>query len=217
MPKVLIIDDQLKIAKNVQKDLSEYNPDLFRDENVFCLEKENGTFLAMPITEAKDLDHFSGSIRRVAYEAMRTILSFLKENQKECTLILIDGSLRADEWYDGIPRNLSAYLYAMLLMYLNGKTNFECKEYPQADIQNLSFMLYMDTHDTFTKVVVPLSLIYDELSEEDRKFFPKQACLYENISICRGGTSGFTNGEKNREYTNIRLPEGYKQLIKEMR
>lgn len=58
MSKVLIIDDHLEIAKEVQRDLSQYNLNLFRNENVFCLAKRNDVFEVLPITEAKNLKQF---------------------------------------------------------------------------------------------------------------------------------------------------------------
>ncbi len=118
MSKVLIIDDHLEIAKEVQKDLSQYNPNLFSDKNVFCLEKKDDTFGVVPIIEAKDLNHFDNeAVLSVFPKTMGAILSFLKENEHEHILILIDDFLRADDkevtlgWtHSCVIDNLSAYI-----------------------------------------------------------------------------------------------------------
>lgn len=229
MAKVLIIDDHLEIARAVQKDLSQYNPNLFKDENVFCLEKKNDIFEVLPITEINDLNHYnSGSIPSIYQNVMRAILAFLKENQNEHILILIDDFLRKENRkvvlgsnYKYVIENLSAYIYSGLLMYLNEKNVYGLEQYPSTNSEKLSFMIY-SYNSRFSKYSIALLNIYERLSESDIKYFPKEACQINNISLVEGGASDVIEAGPfplpsslvEKEYCRMRLPEEYKKFIK---
>ncbi len=231
MSKVLIIDDHLEIAKAVQKDLFQYNSELFKDKNTFCLEKKDDVFENMPITEGKNLSNFSdGSVVSVYLKVMRGILSFIKGYPNEHILILIDEFLRADykqvvlgQTYEQIIDNLTAYIYSGLLMYKNGKTSFGSDIYPSINLERLYLMIY--SHNSrFHRCSESLYNIFQRLPQEDIRYFPVEACMPENISLVEGGASDaiekgpfpLSQSLVEEAYSRIILPEEYKEFIKRL-
>lgn len=231
MSKVLIIDDHLEIATSVQKDLSQYNSELFADENTFCLEEKDDIFKCVPIIKAKNSPHFDGNTVFKDYlKVMRGILLFIKKHPEEQILILIDEFLRADykepvlgKPYDLIIDCLTAYIYSGLLMYTNGKRSYGSNKYPSINLKTLYFIIY--SHNSrFHKCSQALYNIFARLPQEDIKYFPKEACMVENISLVEGGASDIIeNGPfplpeslVKEAYSRIRLPKEYKEFIKSL-
>lgn len=231
MSKVLIIDDHLEIAKAVQKDLSQCNSELFRDENTFCLEEKDDIFKCVPIIKAKNSPHFGDGTVYINYlKVIRGILLFIQAHPKEHILVLIDEFLRADHKepvlgkpYDQTIDCLTAYIYSGLLMYINGKTSYGSDIYPPVNLETLYTIIY--SHNSrFHKCSEALYNIFARLPQEDIRYFPREACKPENISLVEGGASDFIENASiplpqplvTNSYSKIILPQGYKDFIKSL-
>jgi len=229
MAKLLIIEDHLEIAKEVQKDLAKINKDFLLDENVFCIEKCDDKFVVLPIMEAKDLNRFrEDSVDSCYKKVMEGILAFIEENKNERILILIDDHLMPESvllFKSYIPKvdSLSAWIYNGLVMLKNKQWESCRKNGQYFDESALCFIIY--SHNVrFAHFSAALHEIFDRLPEEDIKYFPEECYKIENISLVEGGASDIIEGEPyplpeplvEEAYTRIRLPKEYREFLKDI-
>lgn len=114
------------------------------------------------------------------------------------------------------------HIYSGLLMYLNGKTFYGFERYPYISSETLCFIIY-SYNSRVSKFSEALFNIFERLSEEDIKYFPKEACTFYNISIVEGGASDVIEAESvplptplvEKAYRRIRLPKEYREVIKD--
>lgn len=222
MPKLLIIDDHLKMVYKIQKYIQEINP-LFTRENTFCFSSQSPLKLC-PLSELKD-DCARAILAGKREEVFSKAFQFLNEQSDEKVLILIDVLLNSQnisapsiERYR-VDHEYSCELYAELLRVKNGKKIRRCGKIKP---NNFFHIIYSRSDSSIGVVVAALDELSRSQNEEDRKYFPKECTLLRNISWCRNGYDatdpdfGVAESQKKGSVP-LALPSGYKEFIRNLK
>lgn len=218
MAKLLVIDDHLKMVRMIQEYIQGINP-LFTPGNTFCFSSQSPLKLC-PLDELQD-----GSDRALLAGKQEMVFSkvfqFLNEHAGENVLILIDVLLNTEnisapslERYRA-DHEYSCELYAELLRVKNGKQIPRCGN---IDPNHFYHIIYSRSDSSIGVVVAALSELSRSQDEEDRKYFPKECAMFENISWCRNGYDvtdpnfGVAETQKKGSVP-LALPSGYKVFI----
>lgn len=179
MAKLLIIDDHTEMVRLLQQQMENLNP-RFTESNTFYFSGSDNDFRLCSMEEggcAPGRTSMSGKKEQV----FAAVFDFLAEHIKEQVLILIDLLLnsaavgapsyqqyRADGEY-------SCELYAELMCAKNGK-----KQQQEISPENLCFLIYSRSDAGIGVAASALAAL-----PEDKKYFPKECSMWQNISWCR--------------------------------
>lgn len=217
MAKLLIIDDQIEMARLIQKYMVGLNSS-FTEKNTFCFSSKARA------THIEALENLRGVHGRALMlgkkkEVFSEVFDFLNLHAEEKVLILIDVLLnslnisapsyeryRADAEY-------SCELYAQLLRIKNGKKVKNIRP------DNFFHIIYSRSDASIGVVMAVLNELYEKQSETEKAFFPKECTLLQNISWCRNCCETTdeqflvspTTAEMNRP---LALPEAYREFFK---
>ena len=221
MAKLLIVEDHLDMVRLLQVYIEKINS-RFTKENTFCFSSKKGPLRIHSLTK---LDGEGEKARaRMTGKKSDTFLEvfgFLSRHPNEKVLILIDVLLnsqnisapsferyRADAEY-------SCELYAELLRIRNGKKVSTFKNINQ---NNFVHLIYSRSDASIGVVTAVLDDLFQKQNEEDRRFFPRECTLFENISWCRNCCDttdqdfGVVVTERDRERP-LALPKEYRDYI----
>ncbi len=218
MAKLLIVDDQIKMAGIIQEYMQQINQSFSKD-NTFCFASQDGNLRLLSLSElGQDSDHFLMVGKKK--EVFSSVFQFLSEHTNENVLIMIDVLLnstnisapsyeryRADEEY-------SCELYAELLRFKNGKAGKWT-----VNPEKFFHIIYSRSDASIGVVMTVLQELYDNQAEGDKAYFPKDCVLFNNISWCRNCCESTdehfevtaSEDEKNQP---IALPKGYLEFFK---
>lgn len=222
MAKLLIVEDHLRMVRMIQEYICKINSQ-FTPENTFCFSPE-GTLKLCPLSELHD-----NSVRTALAGKQDAVFSkifqFLDERPEEIVLILIDVLLntqkisapsieqyRADHEY-------SCELYAELLRAKNGKQLPGCTN---LNPKNFFHIIYSRSDASIGVVAVVLDELSRNQNESDRRYFPKECALLENISWCLNECdatdSNFGVAESQKKGSvPLKLPLEYRNFISELK
>ena len=222
MAKLLIVEDHLKMVQFIQKYIQEINP-LFTPENTFCFSPQSPLILRSLNTIQAGLDRAILSGKRK--EVFSAVFQFLNGHPEEDVLILIDVLLntqnisapsieryRADHEY-------SCELYAELLRVKNGKRILGGGK---INPNRFYHIIYSRSDSSIGVVIAALDEVCRDQDANDRKYFPKECALFENISWCRNGYDAtdpnFGVAESQKEGSvPLALPSEYKEFIQDLK
>lgn len=217
MAKLLIVEDHLRMVRMIQEYIHEINS-LFTPDNTFCFSPQDSLTL---LSLSKFTDDSARVILREKQEDLfAEVFRFLDKWANEDILILIDVLLntqnisapsferyRADHEY-------SCELYTELLRVKNGKQIPGCSNINR---ERFFHIIYSRSDSSIGVVAAVLKDLWDNQSEEDRTFFPKESARFENISWCRNRndvTDPDLSVAKVQKPGNVlALPREYREFI----
>lgn len=217
MAKLLIVEDYVQTIKKIAKQFETINKN-FQADSVFCFIPARGNNLEIQTISSLNLHP---SLDRIDFAeqhevVLNAILSFLKCNENDSILILIDVLLISPnpnapslEQYQ-LNKEYSCALYAELIKVKNGKykTNHGISG------KNISFVIYSRSDSILTVVAPTLKSLY---TDEDRLFFPSESYLPKNISWCKNREEEVgTELDAQRQTPPLALPKSYTKYFSEM-
>jgi len=222
MAKLLIVEDHLKMVRSIQEYIYEINP-LFTLENTFCFSTQSRLKLC-PLSEIQD-SHDRAILEGKQKGVFDKVFRFLNEQSGENVLILIDVLLNSQnisapsiERYQA-DHEYSCELYAELLRVKNGKRIQNCGK---INPDKFFHIIYSRSDSSIGVVVGVLNELSRSQDEKDRKYFPRECTLFENISWCRNGYDAtdpdFGVAELQKKGSvPLALPSGYRDFIRDLK
>lgn len=202
MAKLVIIDNNFKSVKNIQRQFQSINKQ-FCESSTFCFvpSSEGNSLISLSLGEATAMDiqskvDFYGK----ETEVLNALQKFISTYENESIMILISGMLISATNAMTVENYESAYEYSCSLYY-------HLMKWKNADIaKNVFPIIYSPSSISASTISIELGKLYKE-SEKD--LFPKECCLPQNISWCK--SNHLT--DYNSTIGNILLPTGYSNFI----
>ena len=210
------MEDYVQTIKKIARQFEAINNN-FQTDNVFCFTPGGENNLELKTISSLDSHP---NLNRIDFSeqkdvVLNAILNFLKHNEHDPILILIDVLLVSPnpnspsmEQYQ-LNKEFSCTLYADLIKVKNGKHKDD-----GISGSNLSFVIYSRSDSILTVVAPTLKSLY---TDEDRLFFPRESYLPKNISWCKNREEEVgTEAEAHIQMPPLALPKSYAKYFSEM-
>lgn len=204
MAKLLIIEDQIEMAKLIQAQMEKLNP-LFSDENDYFICSGGTDLNVCSFSEVQTLQLTDPTFKGKKERILQLIQAFLREYSKdEKILILIDVllnslSISAPTYERYVAdAEYSADLYAYLIRVENGEL-----DNLGVNRQNIFHIIYSRSDKSVQIVKEALKDIFENQKGSDRSYFPQESTLLKNISWCRNCC------DETDDHNNVDTKSGY--------